>query len=48
MKENADMQELSMSEEALQRHREMGFEPGWTQVAAQLAELAEAEERAAA
>jgi uncharacterized protein YndB with AHSA1/START domain len=36
------------SEEALKRHQEMGFEPGWTQVAAQLAELAEGEEKAAA
>ena len=36
------------SEEALKRHQEMGFEPGWTQVAAQLAELAEAEKNAAA
>ena len=35
------------SEEALKRHQDMGFEPGWTQVAAQLAELAEAEETAA-
>jgi uncharacterized protein YndB with AHSA1/START domain len=36
------------SEEALKRHQEMGFETGWGQVTAQLAELAEAEEEAAA
>lgn len=36
------------TEEALEKHREMGFEQGWAQVAAQLAELAEAEERDAA
>lgn len=33
------------SDEALARHRDMGFEPGWSAVAAQLAEIAEAEAR---
>ena len=33
-------------EEAVRKHQEMGFEPGWAQCAAQLAELAEEEARA--
>jgi uncharacterized protein YndB with AHSA1/START domain len=36
------------SEEKLKSHEEMGFHDGWSTVAAQLAEIAEAEERAAA
>lgn len=34
------------TQDACERHRAMGFEQGWTAVAAQLAELAEAEARA--
>lgn len=32
-------------DEAVEKHREMGFQEGWSQCAAQLAELAEAEAR---
>jgi uncharacterized protein YndB with AHSA1/START domain len=33
------------SEEALKKHEEMGFHEGWSQVAAQLADIAEREAR---
>ena len=35
------------NEEAVEKHRQMGFEPGWNMVAAQLAEIAEAEAKTA-